>query len=48
MNILSSLGLGFAYGLITSIPILVLNYYLCKRFDKLIEMTEEINSRFKI
>ena len=46
MNILIALGQGLLFGLIMSIPIWLFNYYLCKRFDKLIAMTEEISSKY--
>ncbi len=46
MNILIALGQGLLFGLIMSIPIWLFNYYLCKRFAKLIAMTEEISSKY--
>jgi len=48
MNIFYAVCLGLGSGLILSTPIFILNYYLCKRFDKLIAMTEEINSKYQI
>jgi hypothetical protein len=48
MNLFNALLLGLGFGLIASTPIFIFNYYLCKRFDKLIAMTEEINSKYEI
>jgi hypothetical protein len=46
MNIIEALLKGMTFGFIMSIPIFVANYYLCKRFDKLIKMVDEINCKF--
>ena len=46
MNLLEAFIKGMALGIIMSIPIFVANYYLCKRFDKLIKMVDEINCKY--
>lgn len=46
MNLLEALVRGMVLGIIMSIPIFVANYYLCKRFDKLIKMVDDINSKY--
>jgi hypothetical protein len=46
MNILEALLKGMGLGIIMSIPIFVVNYYICKRLDNLIKMVDEINCKY--
>ena len=36
---------GFILGIFSSVPVLVFNYYVCKRLDKIIQTIEEIDCK---